>query len=445
MNDDRTNELQRRLRASLAERADDVEPTPALWAKVESRARRDRFRTWLVGGLAAAAALVGAVLVVPALLQQPEPPPVIAPVPSDEGTATPTETTPPAATEEPVQTETEQEVGSTVGPEHALVVVGDRIELVSLIGGIGGGAMVDFTSEENESTITSVVVRPGSTLEDLTAVWTSVGEGQVWMGWFRLLDGEVTFELIDDPAYAVSPDVVVDAVPTPAFSPDGRHLAWIEVLRGEENQSPVLRTIGWTDDGPGTGDPADDNASFVLDDLSVEFPGGWTIDDWSFEERPGGADDPTARGTLWVTNGAFEAFSITVERQGDGALALPAGAVSLLEMPGAALLDVAVGDAQESPEVAVRYRHDLTVAGEGAQDAEDVTFRLVRTVTAEDTEETTEVELPELGPTASPGDTWMTAWQEVVLLGRPGAGAWADTGRGFTPLPDGTTYAAPVR
>jgi hypothetical protein len=442
MNED----LERRLRASLEARADDVEATPALWAKVEARARRERLRTWLVGGDAAAAAVVAAVVVVPALVAPTDDPPVIAPVPSDDATPTPspdeagTEATPdPLPDPDPTGPDTR-----VVGPEHAVLVRGDAIELVSLRSP-ERVTLVDFSSPENESTITSVVVRPGSTPDDLTAVYTATGEGQVWMGWVRLVDGEATFDLVTDPAHAVSPDVVVDAVPTPAFSPDGRHLAWIEVLRGEENQSPVLRTIGWTDTGPGTGDPADDNASFVLDDLSVEFPGGWTIDDWTWEERPGGPDDPTARGTLWVTNGALEAFTVTLERQGDGALALPAGAVSLLETPDAALLDIAVGDAQESPEVAVRYRHELTAAGGGSQDAEDVTFRLLRTVASEDTEERTEITLPELGPTASPGEAWMTAWQEVVLVGRPGAGAWWVTDAGSVPLPNGTTYAAPVR
>lgn len=94
--------------------------------------------------------------------------------------------------------------------------------------------------------------------------------------------------------------------PVLAWTPDGRSLVWTE----PSGDSMVLRVVGW-ENGPETGNPADDNATLVLD-----VPGGGQVDgfevssdsSWTLLLRGGGSSEPIA---------------LPVERQPDGALALP--------------------------------------------------------------------------------------------------------------------------
>jgi hypothetical protein len=105
----------------------------------------------------------------------------------------------------------------------------------------------------------------------------------------------------------LQPAHVVDASP-PAFgwTPDARSLVWTETT-GEDL---VLRTVGW-EDGPGTGRPADDNASFVLD-----LPADAHLDGFEVTED--------GRWILLLRDGTGGLHEVAMERQADGALAIPA-------------------------------------------------------------------------------------------------------------------------
>ena len=98
----------------------------------------------------------------------------------------------------------------------------------------------------------------------------------------------------------------VDAAPPAlAWTPDADSLVWTEPSGNEV----ALRTVGW-DEGPGTGQPADDNASFIL-----EVPGGVDVD--GFEPI-----DATTWTLLLRDSQPGEPIEVRLERQGDGALTL---------------------------------------------------------------------------------------------------------------------------
>lgn len=73
---ERRDDIERRLRASLEARADDLAPTPVLWQKVEQHARRRRWTVRLTATATAAAAVVAMVVMVPVFLDN-DPGPVI--------------------------------------------------------------------------------------------------------------------------------------------------------------------------------------------------------------------------------------------------------------------------------------------------------------------------------------------------------------------------------
>lgn len=103
------------------------------------------------------------------------------------------------------------------------------------------------------------------------------------------------------------------------WAPDGRHLAWVETTGSDW----TLQTIGWAD-GPGTGRTSDDNAGFGLSlEPSAEVTAArWT--GWSSADEPAG---PTT-GTLVIEVAAGPDVEVAIERQADGALALPGGDVT---------------------------------------------------------------------------------------------------------------------
>jgi hypothetical protein len=224
--------------------------------------------------------------------------------------------------------------GTTIDPEEvetgAGPVLREPILTVSpyeltLIGPDGSQTLVAL-EEERGPRFVSARVRPGSTLEDLTVVALTADEGR-WELWdVRGVGGEVTRDPLAGP-YAAgvnSPAGEGVAVSGPVWSPDGAHLAWFEFGTGPA----TLRTIGWSD-GPGTRQPATDNATFDLEGLPSQplIPMEWV-------EVPGTPGLTQIRGTLldftegWIT--------IPLEIQGDGALAQPAGGPSVVVEPGPA-------------------------------------------------------------------------------------------------------------
>lgn len=69
--------MERRLRTSLAQRAEDVEVTPALYERVRRRQRRSAWQPWALGLAGVAAAAVAGFAVLPGLFETPPPGPVI--------------------------------------------------------------------------------------------------------------------------------------------------------------------------------------------------------------------------------------------------------------------------------------------------------------------------------------------------------------------------------
>jgi len=196
------------------------------------------------------------------------------------------------------------------------------------IEGVAGGGRVELGSVSPETWVDAIEPRPGSTVDDLTALLTRRGvRGWEFQRMVRV-DGVVTFASM---ATQFQPDTATElGAPQPVFSPDGRHVAWVEGTADEVS----LRTIGWIDRAPGTGRTADDNASFVLpmdlvgDQVSVR---SWT---WSDEATIARAQarDPAypmqAAGTLLLVDNLGLAYEVSIERQGDGGLAV--GGVRLI-------------------------------------------------------------------------------------------------------------------
>ncbi len=167
-----------------------------------------------------------------------------------------------------------------------------------------GSEVVGFgLPDERLDRVTDVVVRPGATATELDAV-VVVLRGEV----YRLYHLEVTDG--QDGVFTAFPDHLqpqdaLEAVMTVTWTPDADSLVWTE----PSGDGVVLRSVGW-EDGPGTDRPADDNASFVL-----ELPADVSID--GFEVI---GDD---RWTVQLTDGMGTPHEVVMERQADGALALP--------------------------------------------------------------------------------------------------------------------------
>jgi hypothetical protein len=306
--------IEQRVRDSLHARAVDVEPTSDLWDEVDRRIIRRRRVRVSVWALAGATAVAAGILVVPGLLGGVISPPEIEPV------------GPPPATEEPVDEATEEPTDPPAdeaplpGPGEVPSMVVDTSLLTEPVVAVDDTSLALLTSdgatplvelpEEGHSRFLSVAVRPGSTVDDLTIVTTTTAEAFHDIRWTRVVDGEVVeayaaFE--DQYAPAAATDDMARLSPV-VWAPDGDSVAWFD---HEADGRTTLRTVGW-DDGPGTGSTADDDAGFSLEGL----PPGSTPDDWI-------ALDGTRsriRATHPDSNEGW--YSIEMERQADGALAL---------------------------------------------------------------------------------------------------------------------------
>lgn len=277
--------------------------------------------------------------------------------------------------------------------------------------------------EEGESTVVALAVRPGSTPDDLTAAVLTQAEGMYDLRHFRYVDGETSFEVFADP-YRLREPTLDGPVPTPVWSPDGRHLAWLE----SSPDGPVLRTIGW-DDGPGTGRTADDNADFLLDAAPVDAQPA--LEEWVWRSAP----DPEASGMIQAVDRELRLYTVDVTRQADGALAVADTRVTEGPGPGGgALVDLADSHAA-TDETSARYLLTAVGSGEGGVD-----LRL--TVVAAD-DQGDDLAVPdELTRTSDPSSVWMTAHGDGVLLGAGGQ-AWRVAVGADTPDPlEGTVWYA---
>lgn len=292
------------VRDSFRHHAGAVEPSPELWSAVErriARRRRQQVASWSVAG---AAAVLSGILVVPGVMTGPGPQtPEIAP-------AGPLDVAPPAARLPAGPLALDPAPFATSELPAPTVLVGER-ELV--LAGQGGEQRILTLPEEGGSRFLDAHVRPGSSVDDLTLIALTAAEGMYDLRYLRYLDGEVViwepFAPPYTPSVGSSPDT---SVAGPVWSPDGDFLAWFE----QEPGGTTMRTVGW-DEGPGTGDPATDNASFALDGLPPRPVSSlsWARDPAATVGRIVGVPSPAEE--LW--------FAVAIEVQADGALALPPG------------------------------------------------------------------------------------------------------------------------
>lgn len=412
--------IEQRVRDSLQARANDVEPSLDLWDEVGRRiARRQR---WRVGAfaLAGATAVAAGVLVVPGLLgglTTPEIEPV-SPTQEEPGVEDPV-----GPDEAPVEESGEAEEGTepiddgdgTVGPtgvaEPVVVIHEDTLVLLTPT----GSTPLVTLPEEGHSWFLSVAVRPGSTVDDLTIVTTTTGEGFEDIRWTRIVDGEVVvpFEAFEGPYAPAAATDDTARVSSIVWSPDGGSVAWLD----QTPEGTTLRTVGW-DDGPGTERRTDDDASFAVDGL----PSGAMLDDWV------AIDDSNSviRATMADSNEGW--YGIPMVRQADGALA--AGAVETFAVPEPAIGPVgAVGGVtgDGAPRWLVRLGFDgalLMDVGAG-----------------------TRTDLPgDLMPGDGFAELWARPHGDGVLVGSRNTGtAYLVVGEDLTPISVPASDLAPIR
>lgn len=149
----------------------------------------------------------------------------------------------------------------------------------------------------------AIAVRPGATATDLDAIVATTRGEVAHLHHLRVRDGtDVSLERIPE---HLQPQDVMESSIVLGWTPDADSVVWTEPT----SDRPVLRTFGW-DDGPGTGRKADDNATFALDLPMDVVLDGFEVD----------ADDSW---TVLLTDGTGTTHELVMERQGDGALALP--------------------------------------------------------------------------------------------------------------------------
>jgi hypothetical protein len=165
--------------------------------------------------------------------------------------------------------------------------------------------------EEGESTFRFVTPRPGDHA-DLTVLALTQAEGFYDLRWLVVEGTEATRLQALPIQYQPLTGLASynDTAPLPMWAPDGSAIAYLE---WNEEGSVQLHTIGWAD-GPGTGDTATDNAAFGLDLPAPVQLQSWTAESDSHSVLRAVADD----GRTWT---------ITLERQADGAFAIGPDAV----------------------------------------------------------------------------------------------------------------------
>ena len=357
--------LEERLSRSLQERAGDVEPTPALWQRVDQRiARRRRLTVLGWVGATAAAVLVGLAVIPPLLPETLAPEVADAPERPDtpgEADATdpeegPGDPQPPTDADPDGPASPEQQPPSVVAaPGPVVTAAGNQLRVLD-----ADGAEVAALElpEEGGSTVRGIAVRPGSTVADLTAAVFTTAEGMVDLRVLRVVDGELGLEVVEDDRYRPGAAAVGQPwVSGPVWAPDGTSLAWVE----QDDAGTRLHTIGWDEGGPGTGVSATDNATFTLDgDVDAE-PG---LMDW-IEVAP---ERYVVRA---VPRGPAEGWlHIPLVRQADDAWA---------QEPGNTVVTVA---APEEPAGPVRALAGTTPVSDGDVDAAPQPAWLVRSTAA---------------------------------------------------------------
>ncbi len=380
-------DLEKRLRASLQERADDVEPTPELWRMVERKAARRRALPVFVWVAAGAAATITAVAVLPGILDGAE----------SRFTIDPAQ--PPTAV---APTVPDGQVAGVATPTHQVAIVGSRLVLRAVDG--SGETVLAELAAEGESTLRTLAVRPGSSPSDLTVAYVTSGEGMFDLRLVRMgPDGDVSTSVV---AANLSPTIASDetVAPTIAWSPDGRTMAW---AAPNADGRPALFLMDLQahldnlEQGFAPGTPmevalrgADEDARIRLDACAASAGtcGQLRLQAWG--------QGPEAGELAFTSEGLLLRASIRrVEdgwtvAEGDGETG-----VAVDTAVSGYVVDVAVGpDGQE---------YVLTAGGGTSQDAEDANLQLHLG------EQSVGIDLA----TASPVDVWMTAVPSGAIVG----------------------------
>lgn len=402
-----SDDLEGMLRRSLRNRAEDVEPTPCLFEAVRARVHRRRRTVRLAAATGFAVAAIVAIVVVPGALD------LLRPTETDVDILEAPEDREP---EGPTGTEGDDDAGPATDPPtpripgFAVATDGRSILLIDLVALQDPDTTVAEEElyslpEEGEARFVTVAVRPGSTRHDLVAALLVEAGGMYEHRWLQVRDGEVEVHTVPVP-YAIVERGVDGPVPAPVWSADGRHLAWIET----GDAGPMLRFIGWTE-GPGTGRTADDNASFeILTDRGYTHDEPLQLESWTWTEDTGEA----AEGWMAFSDGSPDVYALVVQRQPDGAIALPA--VPSIEQ---AVTEQATLDLDHGAGGFLRV-FVLSVAGAGEGSVE---LRLATEIDGET------VQLPtpaELSRTSDPSSIWLESVGGGALLGAGGE-AWLIT------------------
>lgn len=168
---------------------------------------------------------------------------------------------------------------------------------------------VSLVDSADGTRFVAAALRPGSTEESATIV-AIVGTGDGYaLHWLAMGGGEPERLRAFPPRFRgmIGLPTREGTEPSITWTPDAGSIA---LMGWTEEGVASLQTVGW-DDGPGTGEPATDNASFVLEPV----PAGSRIAAWR-EIAPS-----TWQAELEGIDG--ERWILLVERQADGAVALP--------------------------------------------------------------------------------------------------------------------------
>lgn len=214
------------------------------------------------------------------------------------------------------------------GAEGAPYLAVDREGRLVLGTAEGRSVLVEVPADpeaEGSPAPMDVAVRPGSTPEDLTAVALYATEAGPEYRWVQVVDGDVRVERFPD-EHQIGFDADLRILQVPVWSPDGRHLAWVERSADGDWR---LRTVGW-EDGPGTGRPTDDNASTTLPLTANDL----FLADWVWTSSDG-ADGRAGELRFTVDREAFAAeplaLTYAIARQADGALSFSEELVAFRE------------------------------------------------------------------------------------------------------------------
>jgi hypothetical protein len=428
------HELEQRLRASLQERADDVEPTPALWQRVEGKAMsRNRWRIGVMA-LGAAAAVAVAVLAVPMLFGGPFRVDDVPPM----GTPTEPQVTEPG----PGVTETEPGPGGDDSLKPFLVVT-DGATLF-LDEGADGGAMTELLGYGGTSEPwgpLAIAVRPGSTVDDLTVATVFTVEADLEVAVHRFVDGAAVPEFYRLGRAAIGGQPVV--TPTLAWSDDGQFLAWTSFADNTGETEPTLRVLTWARGLEMAADgenPADAAANILLDSSSVT-PTELRLQDWT-----GATATLDDQSTLWFTTLGAQAASMTVTMSASGACLDEDGTTIRTDDPTCPQIEPVDGTVEEAAFEAGAIadigheqnglRYVLAVRSSTSQDAEGATISLQL---EPDSDDQRMIELPEemVPGGAAPGDRWLEVVPGGPIVVGVGTQAW------ILQIPDGAIENTP--